>query len=375
MEFFRRPQSTGRSEQTGPPVSPAAPESTLCLDDDVGGLPQNGFCPFRDSTNYRTCLTTIYRSCNITQPTFDACPWMTSAPINQLTPQKGVFFGSMDSDKAYWEVDGKRFVLVGDQFQSLLEAVLPDARERARIKSVGSPREIRAVEKKIREELADEESDDPTSFHKKYVFRKSYGVESKNLLRCYVSAHFSIYGRAELFGDNVDDCQDIAWEELMGTVATAPACLTLFGPKPSLFRSHQAIGRLWFDADQLSSVVGTVDNFYFTTPNLSIRLKGDGISISDMGYVRSDMDFDIRLRLEERLSFIIECVAMKLYGEAKRRLNGLIKLINVNAGKLDGIEPHIQSLIKARTAIESGQIIRAAGLLAGVSRHLWQSIR
>ena len=281
----------------------------------------------------------------------------------------------MDSDKLYWEVNGKRFALVGDEFQSLLEAVLPDARERLRITSFGNHREIRTIESKIQKLLAREESDDPTSFHNKYVFRKSYGVESKTLLRRYVSAHFSIFGRADLFGDEVDDSQNIAWEALMETVATAPVYLTLFGPKPLMFQSHQAIGRLWFDADQLSSVVGTVDNFYFTTPNLSIRLDGDRISISDMGYSRSDIDVNIRLQLLERLCFIIECMAMKLFREAKRRLNGLIKLINVNAGKLDGIEPHIQSLIDARTALESGQTIRAAGLLAGLSRYLWHSIR
>lgn len=300
---------------------------------------------------------------------------MTSAPKNQLTPQKGIFFGSMDSDKAYWEINGKRLVLVGDEFQSLLEAVLPDARERARIKSVGKPRDLSAIEKKIHSLLAQEESNDPSAFHKKYVFRKAYGIESKGLLARFTTAHFSIYRRAQLFGDGLEEFQDIAWEGLMGTVATAPAYLTLFGPKPSIFWSHQAIGQLWFDADQLSSVVGTVDNFYFTTPNLSIRLNGDRISISDMGYSRTDMDFNILLQLEELLCFVIEYLAAQRYGLAKRSLNGLIKRINANASKLDGIEPHIQSLIDARTAIESGQTIRAAGLLAGVSRHLWQSIR
>lgn len=268
---------------------------------------------------------------------------MTSTPKNQLTPQKGIFFGSMDSDKAYWEVNGKRLALVGDEFQGLLEAVLPDARERARIKSVGSPRDIKSVEKKIREKLADEESDDPTSFHKKYVFRKAYGVESKRMLTCFISAHFAIYGRAQLFGDDLDEFQDIAWEGLMETAGTAPAYLTLFGPKPLMFHRHQVIGRIWFDADQLSSVVGTVDNFYFTTPNLSIRLDGDRISVSDMGYGRSNVDFNIRLQLQELLCFVIEYLAANRYGEAIRRLNGLIKRINANASKLGGIEPHVQS--------------------------------
>ena len=200
---------------------------------------------------------------------------MSNLPKNQLTPQKGFFFGPMDSDKAYWEVNGKRLALVGDEFQSLLEAVLPDARDRLGIKSFGNPRQIRAIENKIQELLARQESDDPTSFHKKYVFRKAYGVESKRLLACFVSAHFAIYGRVQLFGDELDEFQDVAWEGLMETAGTAPAYLTLFGPKPLKFRRHQVIGRLWFDADQLSSVVGTVDNFYFTTPKLSIRLDGD----------------------------------------------------------------------------------------------------
>lgn len=283
--------------------------------------------------------------------------------------------GNFQPDAGYWNIEGVAVVLRGDEWQELLEAVIPDAADRLSYKAgAGGPKLDKWVTKQMQRRLVELAHANPESFRRKYVYRQAYGATSGPLLRMLLDAYASKIGLAQLIGD-IDGLEpDEIVPSPLAVLGSNPICINLYGRKILSSLKSEPIGRVWIELANLSSVVGSVENFCLTTTSLSIRFTEKRVIVSESGRAAAEADRASTQRFLADLSYVIESIATDTLGEAKHELARLLeRLVNRDYLVAD-VDFAVKNLRSAQLKLESGGTRYAAIDLGRVSRHIRDSL-
>ena len=161
----------------------------------------------------------------------------------------------------------------------------------------------------------------------------------------------------------------------MGTLAPSLnsetyLCLELFERRRTKLFPKTTIARIAFAVHELTSVAGTVDNFYFTTRTESISLSPKGVTVACLP-VQVDGSTKCET-FQDRLSYVIEQVAGNNLGDAKYELSLLIEDIEQGQLELEYSEFALKKLTAAESNLRDYEVRRSAALLSQISRHYWR---
>lgn len=275
----------------------------------------------------------------------------------------------------FLDIDGLGVGLDENEWQDLLELVLPDPGDRLAYKAgTISHRAQKSIHRKICQHLRNIARADLDAFNRLYVFRTASGKPALPLLLTMLEGYAWRTGLAQLSAGNKIGSSITRESSLLELLGENAICIETF-PRPTLWPSKTtSSSQIWIDAKSIRSVAGTIDNFSLITNSMSIRFKENSVIVTGASSASPQRKRKEHMELLDELTFIIERIASNTLGEAKFELKRLIENISKGKFAISDQDAVANELTLALTRLRSHKTEHCATDLARIRRQLWKML-
>lgn len=275
----------------------------------------------------------------------------------------------------FLDVDGIAVGLNENQWQDLLEVVLPDPGDRLAYKAgTINRRAQKSIHRKIHRHLKNIARTDLDGFNRKYVFRSASGNPAFPLLLTMLDGYAWRTGLAQLSDGSAASSSTNGESSLLELLGENPICIETF-PRQTVWPWENALcSEIWLYADSIESVAGTIDNFCLITSDMSIRFRMDSVIVTGRSSDSLQKRQSGHVEFLDELSYIIEKIATNTLGEAKFELEQLIGKTRSGKIAISDQDEVTSELALALTRLRSYEKEHCATDLARIRRRLWGTL-